>query len=155
MTLQRWDPFGELRRMERELDRLWESLFRPRRLLRWREEFTVPLDVYETKDHVVVRADLPGVRPEDVEVTIAGNQLTLHGEMKEEREAEEEAYYLHERAMGAFSRTVTLPSGLDTDRAEATYDRGTMTIRIPKREEVKPKALKVRVGEAGGSVQQA
>lgn len=143
MTLARWEPLRELRRMERELDRMWEGFFRrPGQAGRGREETMVPVDMYETKDHFVVKADLPGVRTEDVEVTITGNQITIHGEVKDEQ------YYLAERMAGTLTRTVTLPSGLDTDRAEASFDNGTMTVRIPKREEAKPKSVKVRPGQA-------
>jgi len=102
------------------------------------------LDMYETKDEVVVKAALPGIKPEEVEVSITGNALTIRGESKEEYEVKEKDYIRKERRYGSFARSVTLPSGLKTDKAEATFEDGVLTLKIPKSEEVKPKTIKVK-----------
>jgi HSP20 family protein len=101
--------------------------------------------MYATPDSVVIKAALPGIRPEDVDITITGNSVTIKGEVKAEEEVKERDYILREHRFGSFSRTVTLPEGVDTDKAEASYENGILTITLPKREEVKPKSLKVKV----------
>lgn len=149
MTLRRWEPFNELRRMEDALDRMWGGFFRPARYLRpWAEEWALPLDIHQTEDSVVVKAPIPGVKPEDVEVTIEGNTLTVRGESKASEEVKEEDYILRERRYGAFHRSVTLPARLDTDKAGASYEHGVLTLSIPRREEAKPRSIKVKVSRA-------
>jgi len=149
MTLIRWEPFNELKRMENALDRMWGNFFRPARYLRpWGEEWALPLDIYQTGDSVVVKTPLQGIKPEDVEVTIEGNTLTMRGESRADEEAKEEDYILRERRHGTFCRSVTLPAGLDTDKAEASYENGVLTLSIPRREEARPKSIKVKVAKA-------
>jgi HSP20 family protein len=147
--LQRWEPFRELRRVEEEMDRLWHGLARrgPWFGLMGSEGLFVPLDVYQTKDQVVVKASLPGVKPEEVEISTSGNTLTIKGETKEEKEIKEADYLLSEHRYGSFRRTVTLPEGVDTDKAEASFAEGVLTINIPKKDEVKPKTLKIQVAK--------
>ena len=103
--------------------------------------------MYHTANDVVVKAALPGVKPDDVEITIVGDTLTIKGEAKAEEEVKREDYLYQERRYGAFSRSVTLPSGLDTDKAEATFENGVLTLTIPKVEKVKPKQVKVKTAE--------
>ena len=149
MTLVRWEPFNELRRMEDALDRMWGGFFRPTRYLRLRdEEWALPLDIYQTEDSVVVKAPVHGIRPEDVEVTIDGNTLTVRGESKASEEVKEEDYILREQRHGTFCRSVTLPAGLDTHKAEATYEDGVLTLAIPRREEARPRSITVKVAKA-------
>lgn len=149
MTLQRWEPFSELRRMEEAMDRIWGSFFRPSRVLRqWDEEWALPLDIYQTDDSIKVKASVPGVKPEDMEITIEGNTLTLKGESKSEEQFKDENVILQERRYGRFYRSVVLPTGLDTDKAVANYENGVLTLSIPKREEAKPKSIKVSVSKA-------
>jgi HSP20 family protein len=102
------------------------------------------IDVYETKDDVVVKAALPGLKPEQVDISITGSTLSIRGESKEENEVKEENYVRKERHFGSFSRTVTLPDGLKSDKADATFENGMLTLRIPKSEERKPKTIKVK-----------
>ena len=151
MVLRRGEPFGELSRLEQDMDRLWGDLgsrFREWPAL-WRgEESGVPLDVYGDKDHLTVKATIPGVKPEEVDITITSNSLTIKGKSKEEDESNEENYLLRERAYGSFGRTFNLPEGLNTDKAEASFDNGVLTITIPKKEDIKPKNLKVEVSRA-------
>ena len=145
MTLMRWEPLTELRRLDEYMDRLWNQFFgRPL----WGRTFEggelpFPMDVWQTKDHYVVQATIPGVRPEDLEVTFSGQQLTIRGAVQAQQEVKEDDYLLRERRQGTFLRAITLPEGVDTDKAEASYEHGVLTIRIPKLETVKPKSIKV------------
>lgn len=144
MTMARWEPLAEFRRMDEMMDRLWGEFF-GRPVGAWSQEggeFFCPMDVYQTKDHVIVKAIIPGVGPDDLEVTFSGQQLTIRGELQE---AKDEEYLLHELRHGTFTRTVLLPEIVDTSKAEAAYENGVLGIRIPKREEVKPRSLKVKV----------
>jgi HSP20 family protein len=146
MAIERWQPFTELMSLRQAMDRLFEDSFvRPSRTLAALGEPATPaLDVYQTPNEVVVKAALPGLKPEDVNIDITGDTLTIKGETKAEQEIKRENYLYQERRYGAFSRSVVLPSGLKTDKAEATLEDGTLTLTIPKAEEVKPKAIKVK-----------
>jgi HSP20 family protein len=122
-----------------------ESFFRPSRLLSLLgEELRPALDVYQTASEVVVKAALPGVKPEEVEITISGDVLTIKGETKAEQEVKREDYLYQEQRYGAFTRSITLPSALNTEKAEATFEDGVLTLTIPRTEEAKPKAIKVK-----------
>jgi len=93
---------------------------------------------------VVVKVAIPGVKPEDIDITVTGDTLSIKGEAKEETEVKRENYIRQERRYGAFSRSVTLPSGVETEKAEASFENGILTLNIPKAEEVKPKVIKVK-----------
>ena len=146
MAITRWQPFAELVSLRQAMDRLFEDSFvSPTRLLTaLAPDVGVPVDVYGTENEVVVRAALPGVKPEEVDISITGDTLTIKGETKAEEETKRENYLYRERRYGAFYRMVTLPSGLNTDQAEATFDNGVLTLTIPKSERVKPKVIKVK-----------
>lgn len=145
-SLRRWEPFNELVSLREVMDRLFEDSFvRPG--TPWPARLgasTLPLDVYETEDDVVVKATVPGAKPEDIEITITGDTLSIRGEAKEKTEVKRENYIRQERRYGAFSRSVTLPTGLETDKVEASFEDGVLTLNIPKAEEVKPKVIKVK-----------
>jgi HSP20 family protein len=149
MAIERWQPFSELMSLRQAMDRLFEDSFvRPSRALAALGEVAVPaLDVYQTPNEVVVKPALPELKPEDVSIDITGETLTIKGETKAEQEIEKEDYLYQERRYGAFSRSVVLPSGLKPDNAEATMEDGVLTLTIPKAEEVKPKAIKVKAKE--------
>jgi len=102
------------------------------------------INMYETKDEVVVKAELPGVKPEEVEVTITGNTLTISGESKEENEVKEKDYMRKERQFSSFTRSVTLPDGLKADQADASFENGVLTLKVPKSEQAKPKTIQVK-----------
>lgn len=147
--ITRWDPFGEMTSLHRTLDRLFDET-RP-----WRvfsagngSDAYFPVDLYETGDEVVVKASLPGVKPEDIEVSVVGNLLTLKGESKDEHEEKSQNYYRHERRSGTFVRQLQLPSDVDSDKANATFEHGVLRLSLPKAESMKPKQIKVNAAPA-------
>jgi HSP20 family protein len=106
------------------------------------------LDVVETDEDFVVKASLPGINPEDLEITYNNNLLTIKGEVKEEKDVEEQRYHLRERRYGSFSRSISLPSSVKADAIEASYEAGVLTLHLPKAEEAKPKRIPVQSGQA-------
>jgi len=148
MAIERWHPLTDLMSLRQAMDRLFEDSFvRPSRFLTLGETAEPALEVYQTPDEVVVKAALPGLKPEDVSIDISGETLTIQGESKAEQEIKREDYLYQERRYGAFSRKVVLPSGLEPDKAEATMEDGVLTLTIPKAEEVKPKAIQIKAKE--------
>ena len=148
-SLIRWEPFSDLISLRDAMDRLFEeSLVRPssRLLVPWGME-QLAIDIIETKDEVVVKTAVPGVKPEDIDISIRGDTLTIKGETKMEEKIEKANLIRQERRYGAFSRTVGLPAGLDADDAEAIFENGVLTLHIPKREESKPKTIKVKTSQ--------
>ncbi len=145
-NLIRWQPFDGSVSLRNAIDRLFEDSFvQPR--WGWMAPMSaanLAIDMFETKDEVVVKAALPGVKPDQVEVTITGNTLTISGESNEESEVKEKDYIRKERHYGSFTRSVTLPNGLKADKADATFENGVLTLKVPKSEEVKPKSIKVK-----------
>jgi HSP20 family protein len=154
-NLVRWDPFNELTPLRQMMNRLMEEAWvRPPTL--WSQDSfgQVGLDMYENDDEYVVSAALPGLKPEDLEITAQGNLVTISGETKSEEPAsgEQRTYHMRESHYGRFSRQVTLPASVQTDRIQASLDNGVLTLHIPKAEEVKPRRIQVQGGT--GSVQQ-
>jgi len=149
MAIERWHPFTELMSLRQAMDRLFEDSFvRPSHVLTSLGEVAAPaLDIYQTPSEVVVKAALPGVKPDDISIDITGETLTIKGEHKAEQEIKKEDYLYQERRYGAFSRSVVLPGGLKPDKTEATMEDGILTLTIPKAEEIKPKAIKVKAKE--------
>ncbi len=145
MSLIRWEPFKDLMTLREAMDRLFEESFirtGPRWVARGESRCELPLDVYTTDEELVIQASVPGVKPEDVEITIEGDTLTIKGEINPPLDNVE--YVAQERPYGKFQRTVHLNIPVEADRAEATFDRGVLTLVIPKREEIKPKTIKVK-----------
>ncbi|MBM4407060.1 MAG: Hsp20/alpha crystallin family protein [Chloroflexi bacterium] len=146
MTIaRRPSPFGELVSLRQAMDRLFEDSFvRPRM---WAgsalESSSLALDAKVTADELLVRASLPGVKPEDVEITIENGTLTISGESRSETKEESDQYLLQEIRRGTFARSVTLPNGLEADKAAATFDNGILTLRIPRAEQVKPRTIRI------------
>jgi HSP20 family protein len=151
MALIRWEPARELQTIQQEMNRLFGSFsngdsFAARR---W-----VPaMDLVEEGDHFVLRADLPGVREDQVKIEVEDNVLTVSGERQSEHEERSEGYYRLERATGAFSRSLTLPEGVDLDSVEAGFADGVLTVRIPKPEERKPRRVAINVGDSAPVVE--
>lgn len=153
--IRRTSPFGELLSLRQAMDRLFEDSFvRPRSwALTALEGSSLPLDVYETTEALVVKAALPGIKPEEIEVTVTGDVLTIGATFNVEREADSSSYIYQELRRGAFSRTLTLPGDVNTDAAAATFERGMLTLRIPKTEQAKPRQIKVNAsGDATRTV---
>ena len=156
--IQRWDPFSDLRQIQDTMDRAWRQLGTGGR--EWAgapeiEAWAVPLDVIQRGDATVVRASVPGVSPEDIDVSLEDNVLTIRGRTAEEYGEEQEPYLMRERRTGAFHRALRLPESVDPDRVEPRYDHGVLTITIPKVEAKKARQLRIQVGaqpipEGGG-----
>ena len=143
MTIvRRPSPFGELLSLRQAMDRVFDdNFFRP---LTWTGETGAPaLDVSTTADALVVEAVLPGVLPEDVDITVENGTLSIRGETKSERQEGEGDYLVREIRRGTFARTVSLPSGLEPDKATSTFENGVLTLRIPKAEETKPRQIRI------------
>jgi HSP20 family protein len=133
-----WDPFADLNRIQREFEK---SYFGPRARP---ADFAPPVDVYEDKDALVLRAELPGVQREEIEVSVDSNVLTLKGERKLEREENGQRYHRVERSYGTFVRQFQLPSNIDPSGIEAKLEHGVRTLRLQKKEELKPRKIDVK-----------
>ena len=142
-NLIRWEPAREMMTLREAMDRLFDDAFtRPFSL---RDGWTVPaIDMYQTDDEVVVKAALPGMKSDNVQISITGDMLSLKGEFKHEEEKQERAYHLREQRYGAFERTFALPTAVVSDKAKAEFENGILTITLPKAEEVKPKMITVK-----------
>ncbi len=141
----RWEPFREITSLRDAMDRMFEEGFwRPPGPFGGWGEGTLALDMYETEDSVVVTTASPGKKAEDLDVSVTGNTLTIRAETTEEEEIKRERYLRRERRHGSYARSVTLPNGLQADRAEADYTDGVLTLTFPKAEEVRPKTIKVK-----------
>ena len=147
MTIVRWDPFRELGVVQDRLNRLLTGVPRSGTDdVMSRGAWTPPVDVYSNGQHeLIIKAEVPGLNREDIEVTVEDNTLTLRGEKKQELEVKEEQLHRIEREYGAFSRTFSLPATVDADKVSAEYKNGVLTIRLPLREDAKPKQIKVDV----------
>jgi HSP20 family protein len=157
MALIRWEPAREISSLQQEMNRLFSSFFDTPATgtagnggaRRW-----IPaMDVVETEDHFVLRADLPGMTEADIDLSLEDHVLTISGERKAEHEENKEGYYRVERAYGSFSRSLTLPEGVDGDAIAATFDKGVLEVRIPKPEARKPRKLQIQVGDAPATIE--
>lgn len=148
--LMKREPLGELSRLRREVDRMWEDFFGPRGwgLRPWEGEWAPAIDVSETADKVEIKAEVPGIDPKEINITLTGDVLTIKGEKKSEREETKESYHLVERSYGSFSRSLTLPAAVEVDKIDARYEKGVLTVTCPKKEEVKPKAIEIKAAKA-------
>jgi HSP20 family protein len=145
MVVSRWDPFRDLMSIQNELNRLFGRTYGGA------EEqgstgaaWLPPLDIYETKDRFVVNVELPGVDPDSVEVSVEDSALMVRGERPFYRDVAEEAFHRVERRYGPFVRTLSLPQMADANAIEASFDRGVLTIEVPKAEEAKPRKITVK-----------
>jgi HSP20 family protein len=128
------------------MDRLFEDSFVGLSNYSGSGEATLAIDMYETDNDVVVKTAVPGVKPEDIDISVQGDVLTIRGETKQEQEGNEGDYHRRERWYGAFTRTVQLPTNVKTDKADAQYDNGILTLRLPKAEESKPRKITIKQG---------
>ncbi len=145
MTIVRWEPLRELNSLQSEMNRLFDTVFEQpsggsRNVMR---RWMPAMDLVESGDHFVLRADLPGMSQEDVNIEFEDGTLTVSGERKAEHGDEKEGYHRVERSFGAFSRSLTLPQGVDADGVTASFDRGVLEIRVPKPEQRKPRRIEI------------
>jgi HSP20 family protein len=142
-----WRPIRELERMRKEMDHLWNSFFEERPRLKAEEvrEWFPSLDVVETKDNIVVKAEIPGMDPKEIDISLSNEILTIKGEKKQEKEEKEENYHLIERTHGKFVRSVRLPGEVKSEKINASYKNGVLNITLPKSEEAKQKEVKIKV----------
>ena len=160
MTLERWRPGRELitwrpfRELEKgldEMERLFEDIFgRPFFPIAWRRAparraWSPPLEAYEKEEEYVVKVELPGMKKEEIEVSVMEDTLTIKGERRVEEEVKEENYYLCERCYGSFERSITLPSSVDMAKVKASYENGILEIKLPKVPEVKPRKVEIAI----------
>lgn len=142
--IRRWDPYREMMVLRNSMDRVVdrELALAPNS---WKSfKWSVALDVVESEDEYLVKASLPGINPEDLEITFEDNRLTIKGESKEEEEIDEARFHLRERRFGRFTRSIKLPSGIESEKIEANYDKGVLKLHLPKVEEVKPKKIMIK-----------
>lgn len=159
--LTRWDPFREMMNMRSQMDRLLNDFVGSSTGLAeglaggltggWQQ---LPLDVSESDDAYMVRASIPGVEPEELEISLQNNTLTIRGETKSEQEREGERWHLRERRMGQFQRTISLPNNVEPDQVGAMYENGVLTLTLPKSQEAKPRRINVQQGSGQNSGRQ-
>lgn len=141
-NLIRFEPMREMITLREAMDRLFNDAFTPSS---FSGGLQIPaVDLYQTDNEVVVKASLPGLKADDVQITITGEMLTLKGEFKQEDEVSEKAYHLREQRYGLFERAFALPTEVVADKAKAEFENGILTITLPKAEEVKPKIITVK-----------
>jgi HSP20 family protein len=161
MALVRWEPVRELHTIQSEMNRLFNTFFDSPTAgssasggatgRRW----VPPMDLVETDDQFVLRADLPGLGEGDVKIEVQDNVLTLSGDRRFEHEAKKDGFFRVERGSGAFSRSLTLPEGTDLDSIAASFDKGVLEVRIPKPEQRKPRRVEISVGDAPKAIEGA
>lgn len=151
MSLVKWGPLKELEEMRREMDRLFDDFFPVQRRRRvWDEKpvagIIVPnIEIYDRTNEIVFRAELPGVKKEDIDLSVTQDSLTIKGQLKREEEVKPETLYVSEISYGSFARTVTLPVEIDSEKAVATFNNGILELVLPKKEEARPKEIKIEV----------
>jgi HSP20 family protein len=147
VTIVRWEPLRELTSLQSEMNRLFNTAFDTPQGNAPARRWAPPMDLLETDEHFVLRADLPGVSEEDVTIELEDTVLTVSGERKAEHEANGEGFHRVERSFGRFSRSLTLPKGVDAESVSAAFDQGVLEVRIPKPAERKPR--RISIGAAG------
>ena len=151
-TIIRYNPLREAMSLSRQMDRLMEGAMSGTDLWDDSMDWALPLDVIENDNEYVVKASLPGIKADDIEVIYHNQTLTVKGEMKQEEDVSEKKYHLHERRYGVFSRSITLPSGVDGDSIKADFENGVLTLSLPKKEELKARRINI---QSGGKVIEA
>ena len=146
-NLTRWEPTSDVMTLRDAMDRLFDDAFtRPFSLQRnggatWS---SLPIDMYQTNDDVIIKAVVPGFRPDQVQINVTGDVLTIRGEAKQEEENKDRAWHIREHRFGSFERSVALPVSVVSDKATAEFENGVLTITLPKAEEVKPKTINIK-----------
>jgi HSP20 family protein len=144
-SITRRNPFRDLLDMRDTMDRLLDrDFFGPST---FKTDWDLALDVAEKPDEFIIKASIPGINPDDLEITYNNNVLTIKGEVKSENEEKDTRYHLHERWLGNFSRSISLPGGVKADDIQATYNAGVLTLHLPKKEEIKPRRISIKTEE--------
>jgi HSP20 family protein len=146
MAIVRWDPAREVDSLQSEVNRVFDAFFGNGGARTGARRWLPAMDLVESGDHLVLRADLPGLGKEDVEIEVKDGVLSVSGERKAEHEEKSEGSYRVERSFGTFSRSLTLPKGVDASKVEADFDKGVLEVRIPKPEEAKPHRVEIGTG---------
>jgi len=142
-NLIRWEPAREMMSLRDAMDRLFDDAFT--RPLSLRDGWSVPaIDMFQTDDEIVVKAALPGMKSDEVQISITGEVLTLKGEVQQNQEMEEKAWHMREQRFGSFERSIALPTDVVADKAKADFENGILTITLPKADEVKPKTIAIK-----------
>jgi HSP20 family protein len=154
MALVRWDPVRELDSLQGDMNRLFDRFFDGRGANGAARRWIPPMDLVETEEHLVLRGDLPGMTEDDVEIEIKDNVLTVSGERRAEHDERNEGYHRVERSFGRFSRSLTLPQGVDAANVEARFVNGVLEVQIPKPVEAKPTRVEIGKGTVEGMGEQ-
>ncbi|AMU86008.1 Hsp20/alpha crystallin family protein [Dehalococcoides mccartyi] len=150
MVMQRWDPFRDLRQMDETMNRLWRGFGGAPA---GTEDWNISLDVVQRPDELVVKASIPGVKPETIDLAIEDNILTLRADRKPDFEDEKSVYLVQERPTGSFYRALRLPETVDGNKVQSTYENGVLTIVLPKAEEKKKKQIKIQIGSGSKAIE--
>ena len=154
MNIVRYDPFGELRSLQNEMNRLFSSTFSRtggENDQMMQGAWNPNVDIYENQNQIVIEAELPGMKPEDVDISIENNVLTIHGERKFEKKDENDNFHRVERSYGSFTRSFTLPPTVSSENADAEFENGVLRLTLAKREEAKPRRIEIK--NKGGETQ--
>ena len=144
-NLTRWEPAREMMTLREAMDRLFDDAFtRPLSIRDGWSMATPAIDMYQTDNEVVVKASIPGIKAEDVQINVTGDVLTVKGEVKQENEQKDRAWHIREQRFGSFERSIALPTDVKSDKAEAVFENGILTITLPKADEVKPKTINIK-----------
>jgi HSP20 family protein len=149
MALVRWDPTRDLDTLQTDVNRVFDAFFGERPANGPARRWVPAIDLVETDDHFVLKVDLPGLEKDDVEIEVKDGLLTVSGERNAEHEERKDGYHRIERAYGAFSRSLTLPQGVEADQVQADFDKGVLEVRIPKPAERKPHRVQIGASVEG------
>jgi len=144
-SITRWEPFRNVSSLQEQVNRLFESTFPHKGDESTLTAWAPAVDVYETENELVIKADLPEISEKDLDVRVENNMMTIRGERKFEQQVKEDSYLRMERAYGSFSRSFSLPNTVNTEAINAEYKNGVLTVTLPKRAESKPKQVKINV----------
>ncbi len=153
MVMQRWDPFRDLRQMEDTMGRLWHGFGGAPVYRTGNEDWNILIDVVQQNDDIIVKASVPGIKPEEIDVAIEDNILTVRAERKPDFEARDVTYLIQERPTGSFFRALRLPDTVDTEKVHSAYENGVLTITMPKAEEKKKKQIQVKVNSSTKTIE--
>ena len=150
MTIMRWEPFRELQTLQGEMNRLFNTAFDPTSASRG---WLPAMDLFETAEAFVLRADLPGLKQEDVKIEVEDNHLTLSGERARDPREGQDGFFRLERPAGEFTRTLTIPKGVDAESITASFDNGVLEVQIPKPEQAKPRRIEIKAGDEPATIE--